>query len=146
MLYSDEEGRVPLMGYQKRRSAYLDLRLRVPSRDERLAKIGDPKTPKMGGITPKTISVPEADNLLNKMRKAAPPTPRMSAYTPNGWVDLGKIVSFDFETEPREQGGPCRWGCSCPPCQRYECGSCLVDAQRGKDAFPDYARKYRGSL
>lgn len=42
----------------------------VPPREERLEALGDPKSPKMGGISPKAVALPEADELVEAMRKA----------------------------------------------------------------------------
>jgi len=39
----------------------------VPPREERMEKIGDPKPPKMGSVTPKAVKVPEVDDLLKQM-------------------------------------------------------------------------------
>ena len=99
----------------------------VPDREKRLDKIGDPKTPKMGGITPKTIKLPSVDGLLDKMQKATEPavapTVRVRFMPPeNGY----KFVSFDLGVS--SNGGRCPHGCSCPFCRRGDCGRCTVDA------------------
>jgi hypothetical protein len=106
----------------------------VPPREERLAAIGDPKTPRMGGITPKSVEVPEVDDLLSKMKKATAPR------------EVYKFVGFDLGGEDRSVSGRCNHGCSCGPCRRGDCGRCTVDAQRNadRDTVRAYVARYRG--
>jgi hypothetical protein len=94
----------------------------VPPREERMEKIGDPKTPKMGGITPKSIEVPEVDDLLKKMNRATAHVSRQIFLPPY------RFVSFDLVTEAAY--GRCRVGCDCEPCRSGACGSCLREADR----------------
>lgn len=123
----------------------------VPPREERLEKIGDPKTPKMGGLTPKKIEVPEVGDLLDKMREAAPaPRSRLVRRDLTNFKSLlnFEYVSFDLETEPREHND-CSVGCGCPPCRRGDCMRCLVEAQRfggDRDALRDAVMQYRGVI
>jgi hypothetical protein len=129
MLPADEE-RVPLMGFGQHHRKTLGLpydmqkRIKktvVPSRDERLAEIGGPKTPRMGSITPKTVEVPPVGDLLDQMRKATAP-PKLKIW--------------------------CTASCHCPPCERGECGSCLVDSQYrlglDRETVRASVTKYRG--
>jgi hypothetical protein len=117
---------IPLMPKQVKKT--------VRPREERLAAIGDPKTPKMGGITPKAVEVPEVDDLLSKMRKVSAPKSIPLQY-----------VSFDLGTEEFVRDH-CNHGCSCGPCRRGVCGNCTVDAQRNadRDTVRAYVARYRG--
>src|SRR5258708_1369036 len=67
LLPSAKEGRIQVDDMAKRIEKTV-----VPSREERLEQMGDPKPPKMGGITPTTVEVPEVDDLLEKMGKIGP--------------------------------------------------------------------------
>jgi hypothetical protein len=101
----------------------------VPPREERLDNIGDPKTPKMGGITPKNIELPKVDDLLRKMEAVSPAFERGVRELFVTSLANYKFVSFDMGTEA-EHGGLCKYGCGCPPCRRGDCGRCTVDAER----------------
>lgn len=43
----------------------------VRSREERMESLGDPKAPRMGGLAPKTVDLPEVDGLLEEMERSA---------------------------------------------------------------------------
>jgi len=45
----------------------------VPSREERMENIGEPKPPKMGSISPTSIQLPEVDDLLAQLHHAPKP-------------------------------------------------------------------------
>jgi len=107
----------------------------VPPREERQAAIGDPKTPKMGKLSPKNIEVPNVEELLGEIKKALPAPARMPF----------QYISFDLGTEPY-QDGRCNHGCGCGPCRRGNCGNCTVDAQRNsdRDTVRSYVARYRG--
>src|SRR5271167_3610400 len=59
----------------------------VPPRDERLEQMGDPKPPKMGGITPTKVELPEVDDLLEKLKKVTAPL-LVPIFTPD-WKFIG---------------------------------------------------------
>ena len=84
----------------------------VPPRDERLEQMGDPKPPKMGGITPTSIDLPDVDDLLEKMNKVVPKKKLRLSDT-----FKAEFISFDLETEFSR----CSIGCPCDPCRRGEC-------------------------
>jgi hypothetical protein len=111
----------------------------VPSREERMEKIGDPKTPKMGKITPKKIEVPEVDDLLDKLKQAAPPP-----VVREVWNFPAQFVSFDLAAPV--SGNRCNVNCQCAPCRRGDCGDCYVDRQRNsdRDTVRAFVAKYRG--
>jgi hypothetical protein len=108
----------------------------VPPREERITAIGDPKTPKMGSITPTKVHVPEVGDLLDKIEKAvAPREVFMPPY---------RFTSFDLGTEV--EYNRCTANCNCPPCRRGACAACLVDAQRNADRLTvrSFVAEYRG--
>jgi hypothetical protein len=119
----------------------------IPPRDERMEKIGDPKTPKMGKITPKSIELPPVDGLLDKMRKATAPV-RIKFLPPeNGYPPM----LFDLGSKDRDahHGGGCSIKCRCLPCLDGNCDSCYVDAQRynpDKDVVRALVAQYRNDL
>ena len=93
----------------------------VPSREERLEQIGDPKTPKMGGITPTKLELPEVDDLLDKMKKETRkfnPEIRESFFQRDLWND------YQQQEYSSKNTAPCMINCSCEPCRRGACSSC----------------------
>jgi hypothetical protein len=80
----------------------------MPSRDERTEQMGKPKLPKMGGITPATVELPDVDDLLKKLKRASA---------------LNGVLY-------KEQGGHCHIACKCGPCQSGYCSKCEVEAVR----------------
>jgi len=93
----------------------------VPSREERLEQIGDPKAPKMGGITPTKVELPEVDDLLDKMKKAAP----QNLIGPD-LINFRNLFIGDSE-QPYQ---PCSIGCQCLPCLRGDCYNHIVSNRR----------------
>lgn len=128
----------------------------VPNREERLAKIGEPKTPKMGGITPKNIEVPEVDDLLKKLKKVVSVRGGVNLRVPcdvvikNLWDNVELPFQYVDQSRSRaveqEYGGWCNVGCKCPPCLRGACVGCLVDAERysDKETIRTVVAQYRG--
>jgi hypothetical protein len=107
----------------------------VPPREERREQMGDSKPPKMGGVTPQTVEVPEVDDLLEKLKKigVGPQTRKELLRVPSpGAVDfngLRRMVDGDWDTIFTE-GGHCHVNCKCPPCQSGYCSRCTVEAMR----------------
>jgi hypothetical protein len=91
----------------------------VPPRIERLQEMGNPKAPKIGGISPKTVQVPPVEDLIMKMQDAV---------------------------LEEKQNPPCCINCKCPPCRRGDCRNCYVSAARDTKAVKDYASMYRGVI
>lgn len=90
-------------------------KIEVPSRDERLDQMGDPKPPKLGGISPTTVEVPDVDDLLEKMNKVVPKKrkPRLS--------DTFKAEFIGNFMDLNQEYNPCTIGCPCEHCRRGEC-------------------------
>jgi hypothetical protein len=117
----------------------------VPPRKERMEKIGNPKTPKMGGITPKNIEVPEVDDLLDKMKKAFSDR----SFTNPDLVNVKNLYrqGFSYDIETESQGhSRCSINCGCAPCLRGECGRCTEDVKRREAMRNLIAGKYSGLL
>lgn len=130
----------------------------VPPRDERMEDLGKPKTPKMGGITPKKVELPEVDGLLDKMKQALPEMfePPMWArfYTTDDYErDFRSRYLSDFEREfmidPSEPKlSHCHINCQCLPCQQGRCSGCHVERLRHSgdtEAIREAMRQYRGA-
>jgi len=120
----------------------------VRPREERLAAIGDPKTPKMGGITPKAVELPNVEELLGEITKVKADQYRQEIWT--GSIAPFEFVSFDLGSKEGDRSvngdGRCNHGCACGPCRRGDCGNCTVDAQRNADraTVRAYVARYRG--
>jgi hypothetical protein len=104
----------------------------VPPREKRLAEIGDAKAPKMGGITPKTVCVPEVDDILGEMKQFSADQACREIWS---FGSPFEFVSFDLASAEGDRSvvDRCNHGCSCDPCRHGNCGACLVDAQRNAD-------------
>lgn len=103
----------------------------VPLRKKRMEEMGDPKTPKMGSVTPKTVQAPVVGDLIEEMRQAT----------------LSDLLTIDYAAiEEMLMGGRCKSNCHCPPCERGDCDRCYVDAQRNADrkTVRAYVAEYRG--
>ena len=102
-----------------------DPKIEVPPRDERLEQMGEPKPPKMGGITPTSIDLPEVDDLLKAMNKVFPKTRKELLRVPmSGAVDYAALWKKEDE-----QSNDCPVRCRCAPCRRGDCGRCTADPQ-----------------
>jgi len=114
----------------------------VPPREERIAEIGDPKTPKMGGITPTTVELPNVEELLGEITKIAADQACREIWS---FGSPFEFVSFDLGSEDRSVVDRCNHGCSCSPCRHGNCAACTVDAQRNADrqTVRAYVAKYR---
>jgi hypothetical protein len=104
----------------------------VPPREERLERIGDPKAPKMGGVTPKKVELPEVDDLLDKLKKVTAP------------FSAG-FITFDLCAETFDHSH-CHVNCKCPPCLAGFCSLCTVEALRNEpqDVVRAAVTQYRG--
>ena len=76
----------------------------------RIVKVAEPKPPRMGKITPETVEVGSADDLLSALKFFAQ-------------------MNRNEETQTQR---PCHIGCCCEPCRNGACHQCTVDAMKGK--------------
>jgi hypothetical protein len=119
-----------------------DEKIVVPSREERLEIIGGPKPPKMGGVTPKTVDLPEVDDLLEKMKQVTPKTKKDLLSVPlPGTIDFGELWT-------KEDHSHCHVNCKCPPCLGGFCSRCTVEALRNEpqDVVRAAVTQYRGTV
>ena len=116
-------------------------KIEVPPREERLDQMGDPKPPKMGGITPTKVELPEVDDLLEKLKKVTAPL-LVPMLTPD-W----KFIGFDVAHE--KDHSHCHVNCKCPPCLAGYCSRCDVEARRDdvdRTAVRALVAEYRGAV
>lgn len=133
------EERTQVMGKQIKKTV-------VPPREERLENIGKPKTPKIGGITPEKVDLPDVDDLLDKMKKATAPLEySVWSFKVKGF---DYTIGVDWGTEEVAVNPTCNINCKCPPCQSGQCHSCSVDAMRNADqaTVRAAASQYRGVI
>ena len=104
---------------------------RVPPREERLEQIGDPKTPKMGGITPTKLELPEVDDLLDKMKKETQKINSDAVLEAANQIRESYFQRESFfqrdlwnDSSSSPKAVPCMINCSCEPCRRGACSSC----------------------
>lgn len=96
----------------------------MPSKRERAERLGTPKAPKMGKLSPQQVKVPPVDDLLAELDEVLPSV----AY---------QFIGMDMESEIKFRPA-CDINCNCGPCRVGNCALCGVEqAARAGASYND---------